>query len=215
MNRHRMIVLGLGLVLLGMVAAAPSSRPRDPAADQLRLEFVKDFNRGPLNVAPDDGVLLRLLIQGTNAQRALEVGSANGYSAIHMGIALERTGGHLTTIDIDPQMVKQCRDNLAKARLEQTVTVVEGDALKVLPELKGEFDFLFMDAVKSDNLKYFNAVKSKLKAGSLVVAHNAIMSAGEMRPFLEAIKNDPDYEMVIVRAGAAGRDGMAVCVKKP
>ena len=54
-----------------------------------------------------------------------------------MGIAFERTGGHLFTLEIDPNLVKACRDNVAKVGLEKSVTCIEGDALQTLPALEG------------------------------------------------------------------------------
>jgi predicted O-methyltransferase YrrM len=130
-----------------------------------------------------------------------------------MGIAFERTGGHLVTIDIDPKMVEATRENVKKFGLEKTVTAVEGDALKELPKLEGEFDFVFLDALKSDYLKYLQAIAPKLKAGALVVADNVIRSAGEMKDFLEFMQTSPDYEMVIVRSSLEKNDGMALCYK--
>ena len=63
--------------------------------------------------------------------------------------------------------------------LEKTVKVVEGDALEVLPQLEGEYDFVFIDAVKSDYLKYFKALEPKLMAGSVIVADNVIRSKAD------------------------------------
>jgi predicted O-methyltransferase YrrM len=97
--------------------------------------------------------------------------------------------------------------------LEKTVTVVEGDALQVLPTLEGEYDFLFIDAVKSDYLKYFRAMESKMPAGSMIVADNVIRSAGAMKDFLDLMRTSPDYHMVIIRASEMKNDGMAVIYK--
>ena len=158
-------------------------------------------------------MLLRILVESTGAKRGVEVGTATGYGAISMGLAFERNGGHLTTVDIDPKMVAAARKNLTTVKLEQTVTVVEGDALEVLPKLEGEYDFVFIDAVKSDYLKYFKALEPKLVAGSVIVADNVIRSADAMQDFLTAMKTDPNYHMVILRASEMKHDGMAVIYK--
>ena len=125
----------------------------------------------------------------------------------------ERSGGHLDSVDIDPEMVKAARENLAKLGLEKTVTVIEGDALKVLPDLKGEVDFVFIDALKEDYLKYFKALEPKLKPGAVVAADNAIQSARAMKDFLDYMKSSPDWDMVVIRASMDKNDGMAVCYK--
>ena len=158
-------------------------------------------------------MILRILVQASGAKRGIEVGSATGYGAINMGIAFERNGGHLYTIDVDPQMVKICRENVKKIGLEKTVTVIEGDALKVLPTLEGEFDFVFIDALKRDYLKYFQAISPKLKKGAIVVADNVIRSANEMRDFLDFMEKDKDFEKVTIRASMEKNDGMGIYLK--
>src|SRR5512137_1249708 len=120
------------------------------ATDEARDEFLRNFKRIGLNTAPEDAMMLRILVQTSKAKRGVEVGTATGYGAMNMGIAFERNGGHLDTIDIDPKMVAAARENLKKIGLEKTVTVIEGDALQVLPKLQGEYDFVFIDALKQD-----------------------------------------------------------------
>jgi len=181
------------------------------ASDEFRERFIKDFKHIPLDSTAGDAMLLRILVGSMNAQRGVEVGSARGFGAINMGIAFERTGGCLYTIDIDPDMVRTCRENLAAVGLEKTVTVVEGDALKVLGELEGEFDFVFLDAVKRDYFRYFKAIEPKLRPGAMVVADNVIQSADAMKDFLDFMRASPDWEMVVVRASMEKNDGMAVC----
>ena len=208
-------VRSLALCVAALVAACPLACGGEATGvtPELRERFLARFRRSPLNTTPEDALLLRILVQARHARRGIEVGSASGYGALHMGIAFERTGGHLYTIEIDPRMVKVCRANIAKMGLEKTVTCVEGDALEVLPKLEGQFDFLFIDALKRDYLKYFNAVKAKLRPGAVIVADNTIRSAGAMRDFLDFMKNSPDYEMVTIRASDEKRDGMSICYK--
>jgi len=143
----------------------------------------------------------------------VEVGTATGYGAIHMGWAFERNGGHLTTIEISPRMAEAARRNVAGMKLEKSVRVVEGDALKVIPKLEGQFDFAFIDAVKRDYLKYFKLLEPKLKPGAVIVADNVIRSADAMRDFLDFMREDPNYRMVIIRASDLKNDGLAVIHK--
>ncbi|MCD6338452.1 MAG: class I SAM-dependent methyltransferase [Verrucomicrobia bacterium] len=178
-----------------------------------REAFIKQFHRIPLNTTPGDAMLLRILARASKAKRGVEVGSATGYGAINMGLAFEANGGRLYTIDIDPDMVRKCRENVRKMGLEKTVTVIEGDALKVLPRLEGMYDFVFIDAVKRDYFKYFKAIELKLTKGAVIVADNVIRSARQMQDFLSYFKGNEDYEMVIVRASMEKHDGMAVIYK--
>lgn len=198
------------LTLAGSVlVAADADRTREAA----RKEFIKNFKRIGLNTAPGDAMMLQILVETSRAKRGIEVGTCTGYGALHMGIAFERNGGHLDTVDIDAAMVKAARANLAAVGLDQTVTVIEGDALKVLPELKGEYDFVFLDAVKQDYLKYLQALAPRLKPGALIVADNVIQSARAMKDFLDLVQSSPDYDTTIIRSSMDKNDGMALIYK--
>jgi predicted O-methyltransferase YrrM len=213
MRRHgSLIAAGCAVVLSLGVLAVCSDEAAKPT-DAFRRTFIKEFRRSGLNTTPGDAMLLRILVQSRSAKRGIEVGSATGYGAINMGVGFERTGGHLFTLEIDSRMAETCRENVRKMGMEKTVTVVEGDALKTLPKLEGEFDFMFIDALKRDYLKYLKLVEKKLKPGAVIVADNAIRSARAMQDFLDYVEKSPDYEMVIIRASMEKRDGMAVCYK--
>jgi len=201
-----------GLMVYSAALGAPDGEQNKKSAE-FRNEFVKNFDRTGLNTTPGDAMMLRILVESSGAKRGIEVGSASGFGAINMGIAFERTGGHLYTLEIDPKSVEVCRDNLKKVGLENIVTCIEGDALKTLPTLEGEFDFMFIDALKQDYLKYFKSVEAKLKPGSVVVADNVIRSARAMQDYLDYIQNSPDYDTVIIRASMEKNDGMAVSYK--
>ncbi len=197
-------------------AAPPDPPPTGVASAELsaqREAFIRDFRRINLNTTPDDAKFLRILVESTRAKRGVEVGTATGYGALSMGLAFERNGGHLTTVDIDPKMVAAARKNLAAMKLQKTVDVVEGDALEVLPKLEGTYDFVFLDALKQDYLKYFQALEPKLVVGAVIVADNVIRSASAMQDFLNLMRTSPDYHMVIIRASDLKDDGMAVIYK--
>lgn len=228
---HKCLMVSAATAVLGLLAlaaAAPSGeaeKPAEPAPAQAdkpatgqslqesREKFIRDFKHIGLDTTAGDAMLLRILVAGSKAKRGVEVGTARAFGAINMGIAFERNGGHLFTVEIDPKMVEAARANIKTVGLEKTITVVEGDALKVLPDLEGEFDFVFLDALKQDYFKYFKALAPKLKVGTIVVADNAIQSARAMKDFLDYMDQNPDWEMVIVRASMEKGDGMAVCYK--
>ena len=205
------VVLCLGLAGIGVLIAKPAGQ--DKTSDEFREEFVRNFQRISLNTTAGDAMMLRILVESMNAKRGIEVGSANGFGAVNMGIAFERTGGHLYTLEIGPNMVRQCRDNIKRVGLEKTVTCIEGDALKTLPRLEGEFDFIFLDAIKRDYLKYLKLVESKLAPGAVIVADNVIRSARAMEDFLDYVQKSPNYDTVIIRASMEKNDGMSISYK--
>ena len=183
------------------------------AIQEFRMDFIKNFKRIGLNTTHGDAAFLRITIQSARLKRGIEVGTATGFGAVNMGMGFERTGGHLYTLEIDPEMARKARDNIKQVGLEKTVTVVEGDALKTISQLEGKFDFVFLDALKQDYLKYFTACLPMLKQGAVIVADNVIKHARPMRNFLEAMEKDPDYDMVIIRCSEEKGDGMALIYK--
>jgi caffeoyl-CoA O-methyltransferase len=182
--------------------------------NEFRSNFIRNFRRIGMNTTPDDAQFLRILIESSKAKHGLEIGVATGYGAITMGLGFERNKGHLTSIDIDAEMVAAARANIKKMTLHKTVTVVKGAALKVIPKLDGPFDFVFIDALKQEYLDYFRAIEPKLKPRAIVVADNVIQFAAEMRDFLDAVRSDSKYESVIIRASKEKHDGMMVIYRR-
>ncbi|MEK7995925.1 MAG: class I SAM-dependent methyltransferase [Planctomycetota bacterium] len=213
MKRCRLWIPVVCAAVIGLDVLLVYGGQSDKTSEAFRREFIQKFQRTGLNTTPGDAMMLRVLVESARAKRGVEVGSASGFGAINMGIGFERTGGHLYTLEINPQSVTECRDNLQKVGLENTVTCIEGDALKTLPTLEGEFDFIFIDALKNDYLKYFKILEPKLKPGAVVVADNVIRSANAMKDFLDYIQNSPDYDTVIIRASMEKNDGMSVSYK--
>lgn len=213
MKRFGLMVAALCVVLVGLNVLIVCGAEQKKVSNEFRKEFIENFRRTGLNTTPGDAMMLRILVESSGAKRGVEVGSATGFGAINMGIGFERTGGHLYTLEIDPRMVKTCRANLRKVGLENTVTCIEGDALKTLGELEGEFDFVFIDARKEDYLKYLKLLEPKLKAGTVVVGDNVIRSARAMSDFLDYVQKSPDYDTVIIRASMEKGDGMSISYK--
>jgi predicted O-methyltransferase YrrM len=104
----------------------------------------------------------------------LEVGTAIGYSTLHMAEQLER--GRVVTLERDPERARQARSYLERGGVAERVEIVEGDALETLPELEGPFDLLFVDASKGEYARYIELAESKLSERALMVVDNLLMS---------------------------------------
>jgi len=218
MRRDKVAVLAvICAVALGACSggALAQDKPIDPSSIEFRSQFIESFKHIPYDSTAEDAMFLRILIDAMNAQRGIEVGVARGFGAMNMGIALERTGGHLYGVDIDADMCARARENLKTVALDKVVTVIEGDALKVLPTLKGKYDFAFLDALKSDYFKYFKHIEDKLVDGSVIVADNSIRSARAMKDFLDYVADSPNYDAVTVRVSLAKNDGATLVYKIP
>lgn len=173
------------------------------------LEEMNSRGRGMLSVPRDDGRFLRILAESIGAKNAVELGTSQGYSAIWTALALRKTGGKLTTFEIDSEKVKIAKENFAKAGVEKLITIVEGDAHKEITKLKDPVDFVFLDADKEGYIDYLNKLMPLLRPGAMVVAHN--INAGQADPkYIEAITKNPELETVFV--SVAG--GISVTLKK-
>ena len=199
------------VVSLMLVAAVVGSNvyAQSPAVTKL-LERIKAADTDLLAVSEEDGRFLRVMVVTSGATNALEIGGANGYSAIWIGLGLRETGGHLTSIEYDPARAKAAAENIRQAGLADIVTVVPGDAFKELPKVAGQFDFVFLDAWKRDYKRFYDLVLPRLRRRGLFLAHNVVNKQSEMRDFLAAINNDANVSTSIVSPGA---EGMSVTVK--
>jgi predicted O-methyltransferase YrrM len=193
------------LLCLNARAAAAQS----PDVGQL-LSQIKASDKELLAVSEEDGRFLRLQVVTAGAKHALEIGGANGYSTIWIGLGLRETGGRMTSIEFDPQRAKIALENVRKAGLADIVTVVAGDAFAAIPKIAGEFDFVFLDAWKRDYKRFLDLVMPRLRPRGLFLAHNVVNKQAEMRDFLTAIQSDPRLLTSIVKPSD---EGMSVSLK--
>jgi predicted O-methyltransferase YrrM len=207
----RSCLIALVLVIGSLVISAQSQISSTLSPDLTKLlQQIKAADTDLLAVSEEDGRFLRVMIASSGATRALEIGGANGYSAIWIGLGLRQTGGHLTTIEFDPARAQTAGENIRRAGLGDVVTVVPGDAFKEIPKLAGEFDFVFLDAWKRDYKRFFEMVFPRLRTRGLFLAHNVVNKQSEMPDFLGAIQNNPAVMTTIVRPSG---EGMSVTVK--
>jgi caffeoyl-CoA O-methyltransferase len=191
-------------------ATAPSASASVPAAVAAILTEIKAADSDLLAVSEEDGEFLRLMAATAGATRALEIGGAQGYSAIWIALALRGTGGRLTTIEYDPGRAQTLAANIRRAGLADIVTVVPGDAFTAIPTLDGPFDFVFLDAWKRDYKRFFDLLLPRLRPGGLFLAHNVVNKRSEMPDFLNAIRSNPAVMTAIV---APAGEGMSVSLK--
>ena len=154
-----------------------------------------------LNITPDTGRLLWILVRASRATRILEVGTSNAYSTIWLADAAQATRGRVTTLEHDPDKVRLARENLGRAGLVQRVEIRQGRAAETLLALPGPFDFVFLDADRASYVTYLELVVPKLAPGGLLVADNVISHAGELADYLARVKSHPALFSVTVPVG--------------
>ncbi len=182
-----------------------------PAQAASVLARIKAADTDLLAVSEEDGRFLRMLVVASGAKRVLEIGGANGYSAIWIGLGLRDTGGTLITIEYDPVRARDAEANIRAAGLSDIVRVVPGDAFKAIPGLSGTFDYVFLDAWKRDYQRFFDLVFPRLDKGGLFVAHNVVNKASEMADFLGTVRTHPGLVSSIVSPSG---EGVSVSVKR-
>jgi caffeoyl-CoA O-methyltransferase len=158
------------------------------------------------NVPPQDGRYLRIMTQAMNAKNVVEIGTSTGYSGICFGLALQKTGGKLTTFEIDAARAATARANFKRAGMADIITIVEGDAHDEVKRLKDPIDVLFLDADKEGYIDYLNKLLPLVRAGGLIIAHNITPGMADPK-YMEAITTNPNLETIV-------RSGVSVTLKK-
>lgn len=192
-------------------AQAPTARAEVTPELATLLRQIKQVDTGQLAVSEEDGRFLRVLAATSRAKRALEIGSASGYSAIWIGLGLRETGGRLVTIEYDPARALEAAENVRRAGLSDIVQVVHGDGFREIPKLAGTFDFVFLDAWKKDYKRFLEMVLPRLDIGGVFLAHNVVNKGKDMPDFLEAIEKNPNLLTAIVTPSG---EGISVSMKR-
>ncbi|MCC7156836.1 MAG: O-methyltransferase [Bryobacterales bacterium] len=158
------------------------------------------------NVPASDGRFLRQLAEASNAKVILEIGTSTGISGLWFALALDKTGGKLTTFEIDPRRAASARSNFKKAGVDRLITIVEGDAHKNIAQWKEPIDIVFIDADKDGYVDYLNKLLPLVKPGGLLLAHNMDM----VPDYIRAVTTNPALDTTFYTSGG----GMAVTLKK-
>ncbi len=195
------------LVLAAVVAAAPAVPAEESALDPKVRSFLEK-HRGDwhdMNVPWVDGQILHDLVIKNGHKRALEIGTSTGHSSVWIAWALSKTGGRLTTIEIEPSRHAQALRNFEEAGVAALIDAKLGDAHELVKQLPGPFDFVFSDADKGWYLQYFKDLDPKLAVGGCFTAHNIIRSGGGgAAEFLEYVKKLPNYRTTVETGSGEG-----------
>lgn len=182
----------------------------------------------PIEVAPNAGKLLKLLVRLSGARRVLEIGTLAGFSTIWMAQGLP-DGGRLVTCEYLPKHAEVARANLARAGLGHLVEIRVGAALDTLRALEGEgaepFDFVFIDADKENNPQYLDWAIRLGRPGTTVVMDNVVWEGAVLEPALDPVNapgivaalqmmgEDPRLDATVIQTvGSKGWDGFALAL---
>lgn len=162
------------------------------------------------SIGPVKGKIIEDVIKEHKPKRALEIGTLHGYSAILMAnIILNGKDGNvnfddseydsrktiLVSVEKDQKLANIAKKNIQNSKLSEKIQVINGDALEVIPKLKSKFDLIFLDATKSEYLKYLRLVEkqSLLNKRAVVIADNVLIYENEMKDYLDYVRNSGKY----------------------
>jgi caffeoyl-CoA O-methyltransferase len=208
----------LGCLAAGLCWATTIARAEEPRANATLDTRVRaflethDWGHGDMNVPAGDGQRLHDLIVEHGYTRGLEIGTSTGHSTIWIAWAMSKTGGRLTTIEIDEGRHEEALANIAKAGLGDYVDARRADAHELVPALPGPFDFVFSDADKDWYKRYLIDVLPKLTVGGCFTAHNVRRRAwgGGIAEFVDHLESLPNLESTYDESGA----GLSISFKR-
>jgi predicted O-methyltransferase YrrM len=162
------------------------------------------------SIGPIKGKIIEDVIKEHKPKKALEIGTLHGYSAILMAnIILSGKGGNeyfddseydsrktiLVSVEKDQKLANIAKKNIENSKLSKKIQVINGDALEVIPKLKSKYDLIFLDATKSEYLKYLRLVEkhSLLNKRAVVIADNVLIYENEMKDYLDYVRNSGKY----------------------
>jgi predicted O-methyltransferase YrrM len=162
------------------------------------------------SIGPIKGKIIEDVIKEHKPKKALEIGTLHGYSAILMAnIILSGNGGNeyfddseydsrktiLVSVEKDQKLANIAKKNIENSKLSKKIQVINGDGLEVIPKLKSKFDLIFLDATKSEYLKYLRLVEkhSLLNKRAVVIADNVLIYENEMKDYLDYVRNSGKY----------------------
>lgn len=188
-----------------VVAMSDSSRELDARVQALLDAKRPHWSRGInyWNVRYEDGRALHELVVQRGYRRLLEVGTSTGHSAIWLGWAAAKTGGRLTTIEIDRERHAEALRNFQLAGVAPFIDARLADAHDLVRSLPGPWDLVFQDADKDWYLNYWNDLKAKVAIGGCYVADNVLRPADvAVEHFVAAARADPSFQTSVVDHGS-------------
>ena len=186
----------------------------------LEMEECAEAHTLPISL-PETVKFTEILGRLMNVNNILEIGTAIGYWSIRMAAAL---GASVTTIELSEKLF-----NKAVGFIELTglpITVLNCDAKEILPTLTGKYDMIFIDAAKGQYSAYFKECSRLVRDGGVIISDNVLYKGmvadnslvvrrkitivKRLRAYIKMLKNNPDFDTVVLPVG----DGMAVSVKR-
>lgn len=145
------------------------------------------------------GRVLSMIAHMIQPKRILEIGTYTGYSALCFAEGLHENG-EIITIDVNEELEEFVHTFIEKAKLQDKVKPMIGDATQIIPTLDGEFDIVFIDADKRNYCNYYDLVFDKVRKGGYIIADNVLWSGKVLEDYDKLDKSTKiivDYNRMI------------------
>ena len=158
-----------------------------------------------LAITADTGTFFSLLLKAIKARRILEVGTSAGFSTLWFADAIGKNRNtKVITIEMNPQKVERALKNFKEAGVDKMIEIKQGLALDLLHNLRGKFDFVFLDADKENIVRYFDLVLPMVRIGGIIAADNMLYPYHfrvTMRKYARHVHSKPNIQSVTVPIG--------------
>lgn len=202
--------------------STPQSRegPRRDEKSQAVIDEVDRIcrQRTVYMIGPKKAARLAELIREKKPKLVVECGTALGYSGLWIGRELKALGrGKLITIEIDPERAKEAKQNFRRAGLSEFVEIRTGDARKLVGNVEGPVEFVFIDCNYSNYHPCLIGIEDKLAEGAVIVADNVGIGSSGMGDYLERVRSryESRTEWFDLDLPWAKRDAMEISVVRP
>lgn len=152
-------------------------------------QIEKEANENEVPIIPHETVVfMQFLLGQIKPKQVLEIGTALGFSSSLMAQYVGEDG-HVTTIDRFDVMIRKAKKTYERLGLEDRVTLLEGQAADILPELTGPYDFIFMDSAKSKYIEFLPECLRLLKKGGVLMVDDIFQGGTVLDPIEEIPRN--------------------------
>ena len=170
------------------------------------------LTRGIPNISQSTAQMIHFFVTMKKARSVLEIGSANGYSTIWLGDAVEAVNGKVLSLEIGEHSYKEALANIAEAGLSATIELQLCDALEFLKDHKTQYDVIFLDARKGYYHLFWELIKPRMHSETLVIVDDVIKFKSKTQAFDDAIKKETDFDFCVIPVD--GDDGVMLIMPK-
>lgn len=160
--------------------------PESPTAKELREQTHKKLQMAVMQISPEQGAFMKLLVKLLGVKRAIEVGTFTGYSALCVAEAMPESG-KLIACDVSKSWTRMAREYWVKAGLDDKIELHLRPAIETLDELvdqghQGTFDFAFIDADKDNYDSYYERTLVLLRTDGVIAIDNVLWGGRTANP---------------------------------